>query len=150
MKVLYLQNIPQVAQKGEIREVSDGYARNYLFPHKLAVVATPEAETVMKNELRLRDQQKEREAAQTLEVFRTLSKTGIMFRVPANEHGTLFAKISSADIAQCLLTQYSIHLKPASIKLDAPISSVGKHTAVLKPHEQNPVTITINVERKNI
>lgn len=150
MKVLFLQSIPHVAQKGEIREVSDGYARNYLFPHKLAVVATPTAEAAVKNELRLRDQQKEREAAQTAEVFRTLSASGIVFRVPANEHGTLFAKISAADIADHLSTEYSLQLKPSAIKLDAPISTVGKHSAILKPHDHKPVTITINVERKNV
>ncbi len=136
MKVILLQDVKKVGSKGDILEVAEGYARNYLFPRKLAVEAT-------QGHLRDLEQKKAsemRKKAQYLEQARGVAAKleTITVKIPAKagESGKLFGSITSKDIADAIKNQYSIEIDKKKIALDNPIKSLGVYPVTAKLHQE--------------
>ncbi len=127
MKVILLQDVKGTGRKGEVKEVSDGYARNFLLPNKKAVFASPEAVKKYNDNKEREGVQREIEqnlARQTLDMLRG---TKVVIKVKANEQGHLFAKLDTALIAQAIKDQTKTEIKQENIKIKEPIKQIGAH-----------------------
>jgi len=134
MKVIFLQDVKKVGKKGDILEVAEGYARNYLLPRKLAVEATQghlkDLEQKKSSEARKKAQVKE-EAAKLAD---KLQKLNIKIATKVGEGGRLFGSITSKDIADAIKTQHNIEIDKKKIDLKNPIKSLGVYPVTVKLH----------------
>lgn len=147
MEVVLLKDIPGTGTRGEVKKVSDGYARNYLFPHKLARLATSSAKAEMENMLavaRNTDKRKRKEFETVSEKLRNLP---LSFSGKANKEGTLFKGINADEIINKINSLYSIKVGKEMLKLEAPIKKIGKHTASIYLNKKR-ISITIDVINK--
>lgn len=117
MKVYFLDNVLHVAKKWEIKEVSDGYASNFLLPKKLAKLCTPELE----NRLKLGVQKKEQDRRTLLggkeQILEKLAGTKLVFSLPATEAGKVYGSISEKEIAEVLDKKHHLPLTKKHIIL---------------------------------
>jgi large subunit ribosomal protein L9 len=147
MKIILLDDVPKLGRRGEVRDVSDGYARNYLLPHKLALNATPgnlrNIETI--------------KAAQEGRVVRMRSEAetqaqrieGLTYAQSrsASDEGRLFGSVGKADIA-AFLAQNGLAIERRRIMLDEPIKSLGEYTVPVRLHGDVTATLKVNVARE--
>ena len=125
MKVILQQDVKGQGKKGQLVEVSDGYARNFLLPKKLAVVATAENLNTMKQQEKAR---KAQEAAEKAEAEATAKKLeGLMVKIPAKagEGGRLFGAVTAKEVSEALADQFGVNIPKARLVLDEPIKSCG-------------------------
>ena len=125
MKVILQQDVRGQGKKGQLVEVSDGYARNFLLPKKLAVVATAENLNTMKQQEKAR---KAQEAAEKAEAEATAKKLeGPMVKIPAKagEGGRLFGAVTAKEVSEALADQFGVNIPKARLVLDEPIKSCG-------------------------
>jgi len=132
MKVILLQDVRGQGKKGDLIEVSDGYARNFLFSKKLAV----EADKAMLNELKNREEaakfKKETEKAQAQETAAKLEGVLLKIAVSGSPDGRLYGAVTTMEIAQQLSEQFNIDVDKRKIVLDDPIKAFGKYTLDVK------------------
>ena len=143
MKVILQQDVRGQGKKGQLVEVSDGYARNFLLPKKLAVVATAENLNTMKQQEKAR---KAQEAAEKAEAEATAKKLeGLMVKIPAKagEGGRLFGAVTSKEVSEALADQFGVNIPKARLVLDEPIKSCGGYQIRAKLGYE--VTGTVNV-----
>ncbi len=127
MKVILQQDVRDHGKKGQLVDVSDGYARNYLFPRKLAVPATADAMNTMKLKEKARIRQMEEEKAQALENVKRLDSCVVKISARAGENGKLFGAITNKDISDALAAQYGINVEKGRIVIADPIKSYGPY-----------------------
>lgn len=133
MKVILLQNVKGTGKRHEIKEVPDGFARNFLLPRKLAEPATEQAVARLN---RQKDTAIAEKAIQATLLEKNLSELeGVEVRMSgkANPSGHLFASIHAKDIASAIKAQHHIDIEPSAIMLDEPVKSIGS----------TPVTVSI-------
>ena len=131
MKVILLKDVASVGQRGAVKEVSSGYALNFLLPNGLAEQATPEKmkahEAVQKRDVEMH----EKEAALLGEAIQSLEGKRVEITARATEKGGLFKAIGVADIVRTLGEKMGKHIPPEAVKLEKPIKEVGEHAVVL-------------------
>jgi len=144
MKVLLQLKVPHLGNAGEIKNVSDGYARNFLIPKKLAVVATPEvlSEQQRTHDLNLRHLEKEIASAKS--IAGTLKNLQCVLKRKANKDGHLYAGVHPRDIA-LELQQSGIHIEESSILISGHIKSLGAYTATITLPHGIEVTLPIEI-----
>ena len=143
MKVILQQDVRGHGKKGQLVEVSDGYARNFLLPKKLAVSATAENVNTMKQQEKAR---KAQQAAEKAEAEATAKKLeGLMVKIPAKagEGGRLFGAVTAKEISEALAAQHGLNIAKAKLVLDEPIKSCGGYQVKAKLGYE--VTGTVNV-----
>lgn len=143
MKVILLQDVKGQGKKGQLIEASDGYARNFLLPRKLAVAATPEALNTMKQQEKARLAQEAAERAAAMELVEKLK--GCMVKIPAKagNGGRLFGSVTSKEVSDALKTQFGFDIAKTKIVMPDPIKSFG--TYQLKCKLGYEISGTINV-----
>lgn len=148
MKVILLKDVKGTGKKGEMKEVSDGYARNFLLAKKLAVVADNTAikELQEKNKSKEIKAQKEYEAA--VELGKKMEELNIVIYSKAGEGGRLFGSITSKDIAEQVKKQYNIEVDKRKITLDEPIRVLGSRFVEIKIHQKVVTKIRVDVKEK--
>ena len=132
MKVILLQDVPKVGRRYEIKDVSDGYARNFLLAQKLARVATPE--TVKKIEEGKKSTEGVRKAWET-EARKKINEAidaGLSMNVKANEDGGLFSGIKKEEILKLIKDKTGLNFSPEDLLLDKPIKQTGEHDLEVK------------------
>lgn len=128
MKVIFLKDVKGQGRKGELKEVSDGYARNYLFPKKLAFEATPAAiEEVKRKEAHLEKLRKE-EKAEAEALAKRLEKLSVEIKGNSGQGGKLFGAITSQEIAEALESQHGIAIEKNKIEQSEPIKRHGNYS----------------------
>lgn len=144
MKVVLRSDIAGVGRRGDIVDVSDGHARNYLLPRGMAFAATPGAVNQANAMRKARDLREtaDREAAQT--IAGQLKDRTITITAKAGAEGRLFGSVTAADIADALASQAGIEVDRKKV-VSQPIRSVGAHTAVLRLHADVECNIALNV-----
>jgi large subunit ribosomal protein L9 len=148
MKVLLRDDVSGVGHKGDLCEVSDGYARNFLLPRGLAMRATEgvnaQAEG-MRRARAIRDAQ-DREAAE--EIAKTLVSKVLTITARASDEGRLFGSIASADVAEAVAAQTGVELDRRQVVLDDHLKDVGTHTVTVRLHTdvEFPLTVEVNAE----
>ena len=137
MRVVFLDDVEGTGRAGEIKNVADGFARNFLLPRKLAAPAT--TQTVQKAEARAKQLAKEQEAvdAAARVVAEQLGGSPIVLQSRAGEQGRLFGSVTATDIAEAVAARTGKEVAHRQIMLDAPIKEIGTY--------QVPVTLTRNV-----
>lgn len=126
MKILFLKDVPKIGKKNDIKEVADGFARNFLFPKKLAEPATKDAEAkVLKMKAEL-TQMKKTDEDLLVKNLKALSDTIITMQGKANEKGHLFAAIHKEEIIS-KLRESGVSVPAERILLEKPIKEIGRH-----------------------
>ena len=123
MKVIFNQDVRGQGKKGEMKEVSDGYARNYLLPRKLASEATPDMINAFKLKEKANKAQMEREKAQAEENAKRLEGIQVTISARAGQGGRLFGAITSQEISDALREQHGIEIEKNKIVQSEPIKS---------------------------
>jgi len=134
-----------LGKRGDIVEVADGYARNYLLPKGLAIVATDGVSsqaTAMRRSRDLRDA-RDREAAET--VARTLVPAVIRIPAKAGSGDKLFGSVTASDIVDAVAAQTSVVLDRRKLRLDEPLKTVGTHEVPVKLHADVEFRVTVEV-----
>ena len=135
MKVIFLQNVPGTAKKGDIKEVSDGYARNFLFRQKLAEQATDAAVHQLKAQEAKVQKEMERELKQYQHDATRLDGQELSIIEKTTADGKLYAAINAVKIAETINKQIGLAVDSKHIKIPKPIKSTGNHKIVVTfPH----------------
>ena len=148
MKVILLKDVKGTGKKNEVKEVSDGYARNFLLPKKLAVPAdnTNMKELNEKNKSKENKAQKEYEAA--VELGKKMEELSVVIYSKAGDGGRLFGSITSKDIAEQIKKQHNIEVDKRKITLDEPIRVLGSRFVDIKIHQKVTTKIRVDVKEK--
>ena len=147
MKVVLRSDVDSVGKKGDILEVADGFARNYLIPKGKAIVATDGVvaqAAAMRRSRDLRDA-KDRESSEV--VARTLVPAVIRIPAKAGAEGKLFGSVTAAEIATAVATQTGVELDRRKLHLDEPIKTLGTHQVAVKLHADVEFPVTIEVTK---
>lgn len=147
MKVILIKDVARLGRKGEVHDVPDGHAQNFLIPRKLAVVATQDGLRRAQEEKKKHDEQHHRLRDAFGEACATLKEKTIVYHVEANEQGHLFKGINARDIVQHLNTEEHLTIDESVVVLDHPIKSVGVHTIQLS-YDGLHGTCTLEVSKK--
>ena len=135
MKVILLDNIKGVGKKDEIINASDGYARNFLLPKKLAVEANPENMSKLKAKEDSNQYKKSVEKEEAQKKKKKLKGILLKIAVKAGENGKIFGSITAKEIADNLREQYKIEVDKMKIELKEPIKTLGSFTVNIKLYE---------------
>ena len=146
MKVILLADVKSVGKKGDVVEVSDGYAKNFIFKKKLG---TP-ADAKNLNDLKLKKANDEKQAAENLaaakEAAKDLESRTIVVRLKAGEGGKPFGSVSSKEIAQEAKAQHDVDIDKKKIVLPEAIKSFGMFDVPIKLHPQVTANLKVKVE----
>ncbi len=132
MKVILQQDVKGQGKKGQMIEASDGYARNYLLPRKLAVEATADNVNKMKLQDKARAAREAAEKAEAQAVAARLKEITVKVAAKAGSGGRLFGAVTSKEIADCLKAQQGIDIAKTKIVQDEPIKSYGTYELKVK------------------
>ena len=148
MKVILLQDVKGQGKKGQLIEASDGYARNFLLPRKLAQEATADNINTMKmNDKALQEKrQKEREAAVALE--KVLKAMTLTVTAKGGGGGRLFGSVTNAEISDALMKQHKIDIDKRKIVLKDPIKAAGTYTVVCKLGYEVNAELTVEIKEQ--
>ena len=135
MKVILLADIKGVGKKDQIINSSDGYARNYLFPKKLAVEANNENMLKLKAKQNATEYRKGVEKDEALSIANKLQTITLQIKVKAGENGKIFGGVTAKEIAENLKTQYHIEIDKKKINLEETIKTLGNITVDIKLYE---------------
>ena len=145
MKLILTSDIEDLGHKGDVVEVADGYARNYLVPRKYAVKATDGA-LRQADAMRALREEALRVARDEAETFaQSLTGTRVVVAAHAGDEGKLFGSISDADIATAITKFTGIDVDRKLVSLDAPIKEIGLHEVALRPHPEVEFIVTLDV-----
>ena len=125
MKVILQQDVRGQGKKGQLVEISDGYARNFLLPRKLAVPATAENINTMKLQEKARQAQMAAEKAEAQALAEKLQGIQVKLAAKAGEGGRLFGAVTSKEIAEALSAQFGLNIAKTKLVLDEPIKACG-------------------------
>ena len=135
MKVILLKDIRKLGKKDDVVEVSDGYARNYLFPKKLALEANTENMSKLKSRQNSNQFRKDTEKKQAEEIAKKLKGIMLKIKVRAGENGKIFGGVTSKEISDGLKRDYNIDIDKKKILLNETIKTIGTFTIDIKLYE---------------
>ena len=144
MKVIFLQDVKGHGKKGEIKDVAEGYARNYLIPRGLAQIATPGATKSVEQMNAAQAKRKEREKQEAMELAAKLAEMKVVIKAKAGEGGRLFGAITSKQIAE-ELEKMNVKIDKKKIELDEPIRTLGVTKVPLRLYPEVKGTLTVQV-----
>ena len=148
MKVILLQDVKSLGKKGEIVNVNDGYARNFILPKKLGVEATGKN----LNDLKLQKNNEKKVAQENLEAAKALAaklaegEVGLAIKV--GEGGRAFGSVSSKEIAAAVKEQMGLELDKKKISLKEPVKSLGTHIVTVKLHPEVAAELKVSVKEE--
>lgn len=145
MKVVLLQDVKDLGKKGELVNASDGYARNFLFPRKLAVEATAGKLKEIEDKKSSQRNKKEMELKAAKELADKISKLEISFKTKAGENGKLFGSITSKDVADAIKAQHKIEIDKKKVVLHDAIKALGTYQVEIKVYPEVSTKINIKV-----
>lgn len=145
MKVILLQDVKGKGKKGQMLEVSDGYARNYMLPRKLAIEATPDAINTMRMNDKATQERIAREKAEALAVSKQLREMTVTVTAKGGGAGRLFGSVTNAEIADAL-AKNGIKLDKRKIVIAEPIKNVGTYTVTCKLGYEISAPLTVKIE----
>lgn len=149
MKVLFVDDVPNVAKVGQTKDVADGYARNFLFPRKLAVLANSRAAAMVDAHLKKLVKQRAVEEAQMAEVAGKINGLMVTLRAKVGENDKLYGSITGADIAEALSKAAGCLIDKKNVALAEPIKTAGLCDVTIKFMHDITAVIKANVIDEN-
>ena len=146
MKVILLTDVKGKGKKGQMIEVSDGYARNFMLPRKLATEATADAVNTMRMNDKAAAEKAARERAEALEVSKQLRAMTLTVTAKGGGAGRLFGSVTNQEIADALAKASGIKLDKRKIVISDPIKSVGTYTVNCKLGYEISAPLTVKIE----
>ena len=146
MKVILLTDVKGKGKKGQMIEVSDGYARNYMLPRKLAIEATTDAVNTMRMNDKATAERQARERAEALETSKKLKEMILVVKAKGGGAGRLFGAVTNTEIADALKKNAGITLDKRKIVIDEPIKNVGTYTVKCKLGYEIVGQLTVKIE----
>ena len=146
MKVILLQDVKPHGKKGDMVEINDGYARNFILPKKLGV----EANSANMNDLKLQKANQEKVAAEQLAEAKALAekieKLKVKMTIKTGEGGRTFGSITAKEIAEALKAQHGIDIDKKKISMRDAIKNIGEFSVVIKLHTKVSATLSVSVD----
>ena len=146
MKVILLQDVKGKGKKGQMIEVSDGYARNFMLPKKLATEATADAVNTMRMNDKAAAEKAARERAEAMEISNKLRAMTLTVAAKGGGAGKLFGSVTNQEIADALKEKSGIVLDKRKIVLSDPIKNVGTYTVQCKLGYEITTPLTVKIE----
>ncbi|WP_027408124.1 50S ribosomal protein L9 [Anoxybacteroides tepidamans] len=145
MKVIFLKDVKGKGKKGEIKNVADGYAQNFLFKQGLAIEATPANLKALEAQKNKEKRQAEEELAKAKQLKERLETLTVQLSAKAGEGGRLFGSITSKQIAEALQSQHQIKVDKRKIELADAIRALGYTNVPVKLHPEVTATLKVHV-----
>ena len=145
MKVILQQDVKALGKKGDQVEVSEGHARNFLFPRKLAVEATAGNVKTLEARKQKEADKKEQEKKQAQALGDKLSKLEVKIQAKTGDNGRLFGSITSKDIAEAIKTASGLELDKRKIDLEDPIKNLGVYPLKIKLHRDVTAEVRVSI-----
>ncbi len=146
MKIILLEDVKSVGKKGELVELKEGYAKNFIIPKKLGVEAT----SANMNNLKLQKQNEEKVAKEQLEAAQAMAveveKMLVKLSIKAGEGGKTFGSVSSKEIAKGVSDQYGKEIDKKKIQMSDAIKTVGTHEVTVKLHPKVTAKLRVQVQ----
>ena len=146
MKVILLQDVKGKGKKGQMLEISDGYARNFLLPKKLAMEATPDAINTMRMNDKAAAEKAAKERAEAVETSKKLREMTVIVKAKGGGAGKLFGSVTNQEIADALKAASGIALDKRKIVMSDPIKNVGTYTVQCKLGYEITAPLTVKIE----
>ena len=146
MKVILLQDVKGKGKKGQMLEVSDGYARNFMLPRKLAIEATADAINTMRMNDKAAAEKAAKERAEALEISKQLRNMTVIVKAKGGGAGKLFGSVTNQEIADALASQSGIKLDKRKIVVADPIKNVGTYTVNCKLGYEITAPLSVKIE----
>lgn len=152
MKVVLRRDVEKLGESGSVHEVANGFARNYLIPQGLAVVATSGELKVVAENTRVREMKIARQERQLQDLSDKISGQRLTFTARAGDHGRLYGSITAADVAERLSSAIGQEVDRRKVVLEDPIRSLGEHTVSvhLVGRLRPQVTVIVHAEKEEI
>lgn len=147
MKVILTQDVPSLGKSGELKDVADGYARNFLIPNKKAVSAAGGAYRAWQHDIASREEKRKREREEAEVIANRISSTTLTMGVKVGEGGKLYGSITSKDIADALARR-GITVDRHRIDLAEPLKTLGTYRVAIRVYSGMEPEVTIAVEPK--
>lgn len=146
MKIILKQDVKGTGKKEQMVEVSDGYARNFLFPKGLAVEASAANVNIMKTRKEAEANKKEREIAQAKELAKKIKDITLTMKVKAGDNGKLFGSITSKDVAEAMKIQQKLEIDKKKLVMPDALKSVGTFEVEVKLYPEINSKFTVKIE----
>ena len=146
MKVILLQDVKGKGKKGQMLEVSDGYARNFMLPKKIAIEATPDAINTMRMNDKTAAEKAAKERAEAMEISKKLRELTVTVTAKGGGAGKLFGSVTNQEIADALKAATGITLDKRKIVIADPIKNVGTYTVTCKLGYEISAPLTVKIQ----
>jgi len=146
MKIILLEDVKNVGKKGNILEVADGYARNFLIRNKLAVEATTQSKAILEQQKQQKIDQEKEDIKNAEALKLKLTEITLVFPVKTGENGKVFGSISSKQIGEELLKKHKITIDKRKILDEGPFTIVGIYNVQIELHKQVIAIIKIQLK----
>jgi large subunit ribosomal protein L9 len=148
MKIVLLKDVANVGRAGEVKEVADGYGRNFLLPKKLALLATPSALKVAEAQLQKEKEKEQRFAAEVTKLAQQLEGLLITFKEKASSEDHLYGSVRDSDIARELSQLTGLDIAKEKIELEEPIRQLGEYEVTVRFSQDLAPKIKVVVTRE--
>jgi large subunit ribosomal protein L9 len=148
MQVLLKKDVPELGTAGEIKRVAAGFARNYLFPRDLAVVATPSAIKQAKLQRKAAVRREEKALTEAQAMAALLDGRIVTFQARAGETDRLYGSITSGNIAEALTEQVGQEVDRRKIDLEEPLKELGTHAVTIRLAQEAEAKVAVVIERE--
>lgn len=148
MKVILLEDVKNVGKKGQLVNASDGYAKNFLFPKKLAVEATKSNMNDLELKKKAEEKRRQQELDEAKELAKQMEAKEVIVSVKIGENGKTFGSVTNKEIAEALEKQTGLKIDKKKIVLEEPIKMVGSRTVIVKIHPQVNAEINVKIIEK--
>lgn len=145
MKVILLQEVKKLGKKGEIMEVAEGYARNFLLPKKLAAPATADTLNQLQQQKSAAADRQKRQLEEAKLLAAQLGQIEVKVKAKAGEGGKLFGAVTTKDIADAAKIQHGVELDRRKMEITDPIKNFGQTSVVMKIHPEVTAEIKVQV-----
>jgi large subunit ribosomal protein L9 len=148
MKVILLADVKNVGKKGEVVDVSDGYARNYLFRNKLALAASSKSMEVLEDQKQHARDEETKNKENALKLKEQLAQITLVFEVKTGEKGKVFGSISTKQVAEELNKKHNIAIDKRKMKAES-LSELGVSKVMIDLHRDVEGFVTVHLKAKN-
>ena len=146
MKIIFLKDIPGTGKRGEIKDVSEGYANNFLIAKGFAQVASPQVQAHVQKEKKEAEAKKQKELARLQNAKLDLEKRSFVVKIKVGEKGQVFSGVHDKDVIAAVNSKTGLALEKSQVELDKPIKELGQHKVKIKLGPNLTALVSLIVE----